>query len=216
MPLYGCRIPLAGKECVRDCARRRVSKHTETGWADGVFTLHAGRKELFDTLTRRMARDGTYMIFGESVLGKLAMTFFMAMVPVVELRGAIPLGVAAGLPPAVAAVTAMAGNLTPVPCILLLLRRVFALMRKSAWLGPKVDRLERRAHLKGRKVRKYRTLGLVLLVAIPLPGTGAWTGALVADVLDIRMRTALPAIAAGVVIAGCITTAVTCGVAGLM
>lgn len=152
------------------------------------------------------------MIFGESVLGKLAMTFLMAMVPVVELRGAIPLGVAAGLPPAVAAVTAMAGNLTPVPCILLLLRRVFALMRKSAWLGPKVDRLERRAHLKGRTVRKYRTLGLVLLVAIPLPGTGA----LVADVLDIRMRTALPAIAAGVVIAGCITTAVTCGVAGLM
>ena len=72
------------------------------------------------------------------------------------------------------------------------------------------------AHLKGRKVRKYRTLGLVLLVAIPLPGTGAWTGALVADVLDIRMRVALPAIAAGVVIAGCITTAVTCGVAGLM
>ena len=156
------------------------------------------------------------MIFGESVLGKLAMTFVMAMVPVVELRGASPLGVAAGLPPAVAAVTAMAGNLMPVPCILLLLRRVFALMRKSPWLGPKVDRLERRAHLKGRKVRKYRTLGLVLLVAIPLPGTGAWTGALVADVLDIRMRTALPAIAAGVVIAGCITTAVTCGVAGLM
>ena len=113
-----------------------------------------------------MARDGTYMIFGESVLGKLAMTFLMAMVPVVELRGAIPMGVAAGLPPAVAAVTAMAGNLSPVPCILLLLRRVFALMRKSAWLGPKVDRLERRAHLKGRKVRKYRTLGLVLLVAI--------------------------------------------------
>lgn len=152
------------------------------------------------------------MIFGESVLGKLTMTFFMAMVPVVELRGAIPMGVAAGLPPAAAAVTAMAGNLTPVPCILLLLRRVFALMRKSAWLGPKVDRLERRAHLKGRKVRKYRTLGLVLLVAIPLPGTGA----LVADVLDIRMRTALPAIAAGVIIAGCVTTAVTCGVAGLM
>ena len=216
---------------MRDCARRRVSERNrrkaalsaeitqegETGWSDGVFTLHAGRKDFFDTLTRRKsARDGTYMIFGESVLGKLAMTFLMAMVPVVELRGAIPMGVAAGLPPAAAAVTAMAGNLTPVPCILLLLRRVFALMRKSAWLGPKVDRLERRAHLKGRKVRKYRTLGLVLLVAIPLPGTGAWTGALVADVLDIRMRTALPAIAAGVVIAGCITTAVTCGVAGLM
>ena len=204
------------RACFEDGPRFSGAERTETGWADGVFTLHAGRKELFDTLTRRMARDGTYMIFGESVLGKLAMTFLMAMVPVVELRGAIPLGVGAGLPPAVAAVTAMAGNLMPVPCILLLLRRVFALMRKSPWLGPKVDRLERRAHLKGRKVRKYRTLGLVLLVAIPLPGTGAWTGALVADVLDIRMRTALPAIAAGVIIAGCITTAVTCGVAGLM
>ncbi len=82
--------------------------------------------------------------------------------------------------------------------------------------GAEGGSLERRAHLKGRKVRKYRTLGLVLLVAIPLPGTGAWTGALVADVLDIRMRAALPAIAVGVVVAGCITTAVTCGVVGLM
>lgn len=152
------------------------------------------------------------MIFGESIFGKLLMTFVMAMVPVVELRGAIPLGVAAGLPPAVAAVTAMLGNMVPVPFILLLLRKVFALLRKVSWLGSKIDALEKRAHLKGRTVKKYRTLGLVLLVAIPLPGTGAWTGALVADVLDIRMKTALPAIAAGVVIAGCIVALVTTGV----
>lgn len=155
------------------------------------------------------------MIFGESVFGKLLMTFVMAMVPVVELRGAIPLGVAAGLPPAVAAITAMLGNLVPVPFILLLLRKVFALLRKISWLGSKIDALEKRAHLKGRTVKKYRTLGLVLLVAVPLPGTGAWTGALVADVLDIRMKTALPAITVGVIIAGCITTAVTCGVVSL-
>ena len=155
------------------------------------------------------------MLFGETVLGKLMMTFVMAMVPVVELRGAIPLGVAAGLPPVAAAVTAMAGNLVPVPFLLLLVRRVFRLLRGISWLGPRIDALERRAHLKGRTVKKYRTAGLVLLVAIPLPGTGAWTGALVADVLDIRMRTALPAIALGVVIAGGITTAVTCGVAGM-
>ena len=152
------------------------------------------------------------MIFGESIFGKLLMTFVMAMVPVVELRGAIPLGVAAGLPPVVAAVTAMLGNMVPVPFILLLIRRIFQLLRRVSWLGPKIDALEKRAHLKGRKVKKYRTLGLVLLVAIPLPGTGAWTGALVADVLDIRMKTALPAIAAGVVIAGCIVALVTAGV----
>ena len=155
------------------------------------------------------------MLFGETVFGKLLMTFLTAMVPVVELRGAIPLGVAAGLPPAVAAVTAMAGNMVPVPFLLLLLRRVFRLLRGISWLGPRIDALERRAHLKGRTVKKYRTLGLILLVAVPLPGTGAWTGALVADVLDIRMKTALPAIAAGVVIAGCIITAVTCGVVSL-
>ena len=76
----------------------------------------------------------------------------------------------------------------------------------------KIDWLERRAHLKGRIVKKYRTIGLIILVAIPLPGTGAWTGALVADVLDLRLRTALPAIALGVLIAGIITTTVTCGV----
>ena len=155
------------------------------------------------------------MLFGETVFLKLMMTFLTAMVPVVELRGAIPLGVAAGLPPAVAAVTAMAGNLVPVPFILLLIRKMFRLLRSVSWLGPKIDALEKRAHLKGRTVKKYRTIGLVLLVAIPLPGTGAWTGALVADVLDIRMKTALPAITVGVIIAGCITTAVTCGVVSL-
>ena len=152
------------------------------------------------------------MIFGESVFGKLLMTFAMAMVPVVELRGAIPLGVAAGLPPAVAAVTAMAGNLVPVPFILLLIRKIFRLLRGISWLGPKIDALEKRAHLKGRTVKKYRTLGLILLVSVPLPGTGAWTGALVAALLDIRLRSAIPAIFVGLLVAGGITLGVTMGV----
>lgn len=142
--------------------------------------------------------------------------FCMSMVPVVELRGAIPLGVAAGLPVWEVYAAAVLGNLVPVPFILLLLRRVFALMRRFPRLGERVDRLERRAHLKGRTVRKYRLLGLVLLVAVPLPGTGAWTGALVANVLDIRARTALPAIALGVLIAGALVAAAACGVAGLV
>lgn len=144
------------------------------------------------------------------------MTFFMAMLPVVELRGAIPLGVAAGLHPLTAMGAAVLGNLFPVPFILLLLRYVFRWLRHFPRLGRWIDRLERRAHLKGRKVRKYRLFGLVLLVAIPLPGTGAWTGALVADVLDIRMRAALPAITLGVVIAGVVVTAMTCGVVGIL
>lgn len=147
-----------------------------------------------------------------NVLEELLVTFCMAMVPVLELRGAIPVGVAAGLPPFVACVTAILGNLLPVPLIMLLARRVADWLRYTRFFGPKIAWLERRAHLKGRIVQKYRLLGLVILVGIPLPGTGAWTGALVASVLDIRMRNALPAILLGLIIAGGITTAVTMGV----
>ena len=137
----------------------------------------------------------------EDMFHELLLTFFTAMTPVLELRGAIPVGVAAGLPPAVACAVSIVGNLVPVPFIILLTRRIFD------WL--------RRTHLKGRLVRKYRLAGLMILVAIPLPGTGAWTGALVAAVLDIRLRHAMPAIAMGVVIAGIIITALTMGVVHL-
>ena len=147
----------------------------------------------------------------ETTFGKLLTTFGIAMAPVLELRGAIPVGVAAGLPPAVACVTAILGNLLPVPFIMLLARRVADWLRETAFFGPRIVWLERRAHLKGRLVRRYRLLGLVILVAIPLPGTGAWTGALVASVLDIRMRNALPAIFLGLVIAGAIITLLTLG-----
>lgn len=151
------------------------------------------------------------MPFLDTLFGKLLLTFGMSMVPVLELRGAIPAGIAAGLPPAAAFVTAVIGNLVPVPFIMLLIRRIFALLRRSPVLNEKIDWLESRAHLKGRVVRKYRLPGLIILVGIPLPGTGAWTGALVAALLDIRLRDALPAILLGLVIAGGITTAVTMG-----
>ena len=152
----------------------------------------------------------------ETVLEKLLLTFTTAMIPVVELRGAIPVGVAAGLPPAVACAVAILGNLLPVPFIMLLARWVFNWLRDSRLFGSKIVWLERRAHLKGRIVRRYRLPGLVVLVAIPLPGTGAWTGALVASLLDIRLRSALPAILLGLIIAGGITTAVTLGLIHLL
>jgi len=155
-------------------------------------------------------------MFGEGLSGAAVTTFLMAMVPVIELRGALPVGVAAGLPVWSATVIAIMGNMLPIPFILLLLRRIFAWLRSFPKLDAFISMLERRAHLKGRTVRKYRTLGLIILVAIPLPGTGAWTGALVADVLDIRMKIALPAIFAGVCIAGVIVALVTTGVIHLM
>ena len=155
-------------------------------------------------------------MLGTGGLPALWMTFLVGMTRILELRGAIPLGAAAGLPPLTACAAAILGNLVPVPFIMLLVRRVFRWLRKTAFFGPRIDWLERRAHLKGRLVRKYRLPGLILLVAIPLPGTGAWTGALVAALLDIRLRNAFPAITAGVVIAGGIITLLTAGVAGLL
>lgn len=162
-----------------------------------------------------LLRDLEKDMFGESLLGAALTTFLMAMVPVIELRGALPVGVAAGLPVWQALIISIIGNMVPIPFILLLLRHIFNWMRKLPKIGFIVDKMEQRAHLKGETVRKYRTLGLIILVAIPLPGTGAWTGALVADVLDIRMRTAIPAIFAGVCIAGIIVAILTYGVVGL-
>ena len=152
----------------------------------------------------------------ETVLGKCIMTMVIAAVPVVELRGAIPAGVALGLEPQLACGAAIVGNLLPVPFIILLVRQAFDLLRKHPFFATKIDALERRAHLKGRLVRKYRLLGLTLFVAIPLPGTGAWTGALVAAFLNIRLRNALPAITLGVLIAGGLVTLMTMGVIHLL
>ena len=143
---------------------------------------------------------------------KCAATMGIAMVPVLELRGAIPFGLSLGLSPGSAFIMAVIGNLIPVPAVMLLIRSAFRWLSRWPWWERKIIWLENRAHLKGQMVRKYRLLGLILLVAIPLPGTGAWTGALVGTLLDIRIRIALPCILVGVLIAGGVIIAVSCGV----
>lgn len=140
-------------------------------------------------------------------------TFLVAILPIVELRGAIPAGIAMGLTPLACFVAAVLGNMLPVPFIILLTRRVFAwLKRRGGTLGRAVLWLETRAHNKSDLVIKYRSIGLCLLVAVPLPGTGAWTGALVAAILDMPLRSALPTILLGVMIAGIIVLGLTMGV----
>ena len=151
-----------------------------------------------------------------STSGELFYTMLMSMVPVVELRGGIPFGVALGLDIWEAYIAAVIGNMIPVPFIIVFIRRIFAWMRVHLpKLGNLVDKLERKAHLKGKTVTKYKYLGLFLFVAIPLPGTGAWTGALVAAFLNMRLRNALPAIFLGVLTAGVLISALTFGVTSL-
>ena len=144
-------------------------------------------------------------------------TFLMAMVPVIELRGAIPYGVIAGLSVPAAFIIAVIGNLVPIPFLVVFTRKVFEWIRtKSEGLDRMVRRLEAKAEKNREVVERYEFWGLVILVAIPLPGTGAWTGALVAAMMDMRLKRAMPAITIGVLIAGIIVTTVTYGAGALI
>lgn len=157
------------------------------------------------------------MNFWSKTAGRLIITFLVSMVPVIELRGAVPLGYGKGLNIWVAVAVSIVGNLIPVPFIILFIRRIFALLRRiNKKFDGLVSRLEKRAENKSDVVKKYSFWGLFLLVAIPLPGTGAWTGALVAAMLDMRLKRAMPAIVLGVLAAGIIVAFITCGADALL
>ena len=151
-----------------------------------------------------------------TVGGEFCFTVLVSMIPIVELRGGIPFGVAAGLSVPASYLAAVIGNLLPVPFIIVYIRRIFQWMRRNMpHLDRMVDALERKAHLKGRIITRYKYLGLFIFVAIPLPGTGAWTGALAAAFLDMPLRRAIPAITLGVMTAGVIISILTFGVVNI-
>lgn len=148
---------------------------------------------------------------------EILMTFIMAMVPVIELRGAIPYGVLQGLSIGEALAVSIAGNLAPIPVLIVFTRRVFEWLKgKSTHLNRLVLKLEAKAEAKKETVEKWEFLGLIILVAVPLPGTGAWTGALVAAMMDMRLKRAFPAVVIGVIIAGIIVSIVTFGVDAIL
>ena len=157
------------------------------------------------------------MSFFNTYFGKIVMTFLISMVPVIELRGAIPIGVGAGLNLWLTIAVSIVGNLVPVPFIIIFIKKIFAWLRtKSEKLNGLVTRLEKRAESKSATVQKYAFWGLFVLVAIPLPGTGAWTGALVAAMLEMPLKKAFPAIMLGVLGAGAIVAFVTYGAGALL
>ena len=149
----------------------------------------------------------------DNMIGRVTLTFLTSAFPIIELRGGLPYGVSLGLSYPEALIAAILGNMLPVPFIILYIRHIFHWLKKrSPWWQEKITALEKKAHLKGRLVHKYSAIGLCILVAIPFPGTGAWTGALVAAILDMRLRDAVPTIFLGVCIAAAVMTAVTYGV----
>lgn len=123
--------------------------------------------------------------------------FLISLLPILELRGGILAGTLLGVDWPIAYLICVIGNLLPIPFILLFIRKIFDWMRNTRFVKL-VDKLEAKAEKKSAKVTKYKKFGLFLFVAIPLPGTGGWTGALIASVLKMRLKDSLPPIIAGV------------------
>ncbi len=138
--------------------------------------------------------------------------FLVSLFPVLELRGGMIAARALNIEFIQAFLVCYLGNMLPIPFILLFIRKIFALMRKISFFEKIVDKLEKRADKKKDTIVKYQEWGLLLFVAIPLPGTGGWTGALIAALMDLRMKKCLPIIALGVFIAGLIMSLITYGI----
>ena len=151
------------------------------------------------------------------IVGEELCVFFCSMIPIIELRGAIPMGFAFGLPWWQSYILAVVGNMLPVPFILLLIKAVITWMTHSnikffnklaAWLNRRVEK-------RRDKIEKYSFWGVCLFVAVPLPVTGAWTGSLVAAMIDMKFWKALLSCLLGVMIAGVVMTLVSYGVVAI-
>lgn len=127
--------------------------------------------------------------------------FVVSMIPIVELRGGIICASLLHLPVWRGVLFCLLGNMIPVPLILLFITPVFSWLKRTRLFRPVVEKLEERSLGKSEQIRKYEFWGLVLFVGIPLPGTGAWTGSLIAALLDVKFRKALPAVYLGLLVA---------------
>ena len=157
--------------------------------------------------------------FAEHLGGKVGpelIVFIISMFPILELRGGL---LAAGpawfdLPQLQATIICVIGNLLPIPFILLMITKIFDWMKGTRKLKPIVEKLEKKAYSKSANIEKYEFWGLVLFVGIPLPGTGAWTGSLIAALLGIRFRKAFPAVIIGVFMAAFLMNLLSYGLLG--
>lgn len=145
-------------------------------------------------------------------VGRELCVLICSMLPVIELRGAIPLGAALNVPLWQAFLLSIVGNLLPVPFILLFIRWAIGAMKKVKGLCRVALWLEEKVEKKREKVEQYAFWGLLLFVAIPLPGTGAWTGSMIAGVTGMPFRRAMLSVVGGVLVAGVVMSAVSYGV----
>lgn len=154
-------------------------------------------------------------VFGgvaSQAVGKYILVFIISLMPILELRGGLIAAALLGLPPVPAYIISIIGNLIPIPLILWLLDYVFDFMKKHNILKKFVLFCERKGNEKKDKIEKLGFFGLVLFVGVPLPGTGAWTGCLIATILRMDKKKAFLAAALGVIMASIIMMLISYGV----
>ena len=138
--------------------------------------------------------------------------FIISMVPILELRGGLIAAALLKVNFFTAIIICILGNLIPIPFILLFITPIFRWLKRTKLFKPLVEKLEKKSIIKSDQIKKYEFLGLVLFVGIPLPGTGAWTGSLIASLLDIKFKKAFPAIICGLILATIIMSTLSYGI----
>ena len=155
-------------------------------------------------------------LFGsDSIWVSVAIIFIISLMPVLELRGGLIAAAILNVNWWIAFPVCVIGNMLPIPFELLFIRKIFEWLKKLGPFRHVIVWIEDRAERKGKEIETYKRLGLFVLVAIPLPGTGAWTGGLVSDLLKMRMKHSIPIIALGVITAGIIVSILSYGTVAL-
>lgn len=152
------------------------------------------------------------MNFLQNKIPEELVAFVISLFPVLECRGGMIAARIMEIPFVTAFLLCYLGNMLPIPFIILFIRKIFDFLRRFKFFEKIIVKLEAKTEKNKEKVLRYKSWGLLLFVAIPLPGTGGWTGALMAALLDIRFKRALPIIALGVLIAGFIMSGLTYGI----
>ena len=147
-----------------------------------------------------------------SFMPKEVVVFIISMVPILELRGGLVAASLLGIGMFKAIAICILGNLVPIPFILFFITPIFNLMKKTRFLKPMVEKLEKKSMAKSGEIKKYEFWGLALFVGVPLPGTGAWTGALIASLIEMDLKKAFTSIAIGLVIATIIMSTISYGI----
>lgn len=150
-------------------------------------------------------------------VGREWCVFFCSMIPIIELRGAIPMGAAFSLPWWQTYLISVVGNMLPVPFILLFIKKIIRWMSNSKvkFFNKTAGFLMRKVEKNRERIEKYSFFGVCLFVAIPLPATGAWTGSLVAAMIDMKFWKAVLSAFIGVLTAGVIMTLISYGIAAI-